>query len=382
VRAWLNDCLTNHGDCSLTRRGLAGGFTGPTRLLEIRNQGEKVRVRAMVRSRPVQYLTLSHCWGQSTHCKLLSTNLQQYQQFIPTSHLSRTFREAILFTAALGFSYLWIDALCIIQDSASDWQAECKIMGDIYAHSVLNIAATASRDGDGGLFRSPRGSPPCVIHFQNEDSRPFIFLTHDELDYYKRIDSAPLASRAWVLQERLLSPRTVHFTSNQVFWECYSSCDAEILPDTIFPEASNDHLGKTIIVEKYSQGASNSLHCTWARLVRSYTQCQLTFGRDKLPAISALASRLASQWGLEPGSYLSGLWKESLVGDLLWSSSSNNSSICAERAPSWSWVRLNGQIYTGKSPTQCHISILSANTCTVGDPFGMAPTGSIILQAP
>ncbi|KAH8648877.1 heterokaryon incompatibility protein-domain-containing protein, partial [Ilyonectria robusta] len=310
----------------------------PTRLLEIGNQGERVRVRAMARSCLVQYLTLSHNWGQSVHCKLLSTNLQQYQQFIPTSHLSKTFREATLLTATLGFSYIWIDALCIIQDSAADWQAESTMMGDIYAHGVLNIAATASRDGNGGLFRSPIESPPCVIRFQDEDSRQFIFLTHNEADYYKRIDEAPLASRAWVLQERLLSPRTVHFTSDQVFWECYSSRDAEILPDTIFPKASNDHLDKTIMVEKHSQGVSNSLHRTWAKLVRPYTLCQLTFGRDKLPAISGLASRLASQWGLESGSYLAGLWKESLVSDLLWHSSSYKSSICAERAPSWSWA--------------------------------------------
>jgi hypothetical protein len=218
VHKWLSHCLGNDKICSEAWRILSFPFVTPSRLLEMTDGGASVRVRATNELSPaIQYLTLSHCWGQSVRCKLLTTNIQQYQKYIPMRDLTRSFIESIHLTTELGFQYLWIDALCIIQDSDADWQVESSKMGDIYARGVLNIAATAARNGDHGLFYSPPRLSPCVIQFQTKNSQQFTFLTHHEGEYTRRIDQSPLASRAWVFQERLLSPRTVQFTVDQAF---------------------------------------------------------------------------------------------------------------------------------------------------------------------
>jgi len=79
---------------------------------------------------------------------------------IPLNTLPKTFRESIIFTRLLGIRYLWIDSLCIAQDLLEDWRQEFGLMSKVYTNAVGNIAATASSDGDGGLFCSRTSSQP------------------------------------------------------------------------------------------------------------------------------------------------------------------------------------------------------------------------------
>jgi len=123
-------------------------------------------------------------------CKLRKSNLESYEESVPMDQLTRTFKEAVGLTWRLGLTYIWIDALCIVRDSDEDWLNESAKMGDIYAHGVLNIAATASIDGTRGLFLSPPILSPCIVRVQDEKLRQISFITHDEVDYPKRIDGA------------------------------------------------------------------------------------------------------------------------------------------------------------------------------------------------
>jgi hypothetical protein len=340
-----------------------------------------VRVRSTSRLSPgYSYLTLSHCWGQSVQCKLLESNLESYEESVPIDQLTRTFKEAVDLTWRLGFRYIWIDALCIIQDSDEDWLNESAKMGDIYTHGVLNIAATASADGTGGLFHSPPALSPCIVRVQDEKSQQFSFITHGEDDYPKRIDGehAPLNSRGWVLQEQLLSPRTIHFTYDEVLWECYEYRSAEVLPDTIYHGRRISH--KPLILDTLKEKPGS--YKTWHSLMGFYSKCCLTFHNDKLAAISGIASRFAYQRGIQSSSYLAGLWKENLVDDLLWSPLYGESKSYPDRAPSWSWARVDAQIYFHGVQGQCRISIVTAQAESSGDPFGRAPRGSIVLQGP
>jgi len=318
-------------------------------------------------------------------CKLLKSNLEFYEESVPMDQLTKTFKDAVDLTRRLGFRYIWIDALCIVQDSDEDWLNESAKMGDIYAHGVLNIAATASIDGTRGLFHSPPALSPCIVRVQDEKPQQFSFITHDERDCCRRIDGAraPLNSRAWVLQEQLLSPRTIHFTYDQVLWECYKYRSAEVLPDKIYRLGRMSYKTHMLVNPNTPPDSLFGLYNTWQGLVAIYSKRRLTFHNDKLAAISGIASRFAFQWGLQSSSYLAGLWKGNLVNDLLWSTSYFNSKSYPDRAPSWSWARMDGELdYHGVVRGRCRISIVTAQTESNGDPFGRAPRGSIVLQGP
>ncbi|KAF1978655.1 hypothetical protein BU23DRAFT_421303, partial [Bimuria novae-zelandiae CBS 107.79] len=89
------------------------------------------------------YLTLSHRWSQGPVCKLVMDNLPDFRKDIPIRDLSITFQDAIEATNSLGFEYIWIDSLCIIQDSTHDWAAEVTQMAQIYENAACNLSATA-----------------------------------------------------------------------------------------------------------------------------------------------------------------------------------------------------------------------------------------------
>ena len=166
---------------------------------------------------PVQWATLSHRWGTAPSSKkLLHTNLQAWKRDIPDSDLRQTFRDAIHICRNLDIEYIWIDSLCIIQDSREDWQYECSRMEWVYALSRCNITATAATDDDGGCFkaRSAESDLPLRLVIRNpssdhdqsahEDRRYPAYETfdlHETQTWLNGVERAPVNRRAWVLQE-------------------------------------------------------------------------------------------------------------------------------------------------------------------------------------
>jgi hypothetical protein len=107
----------------------------------------------------------SHCWGDLESTTLTKETLQNFQSDIHHSKLTKTFRDALQAAVWLEYEYIWIDALCILQDSDEDWQAETALMGSIYRNSTCTIAALGARDGNDGLFfhQSPPAVTPCLL---------------------------------------------------------------------------------------------------------------------------------------------------------------------------------------------------------------------------
>lgn len=174
------------------------------------------------------YAALSHCWGKIPIKCLLSNNLNALTEEISFVELSKTFQEAIILSRYLGIQYLWIDSLCIIQDSVPDWQQESAKMEQVFKNALFTIAATAAPDGNKGCFmdRNPLRAQVCRVRaralpgsFYNKktdlyDVGAFAHLSGDP------VLRAPLNTRSWVLQEQYLSNRTIHCTRNQLLWEC------------------------------------------------------------------------------------------------------------------------------------------------------------------
>jgi hypothetical protein len=134
-------------------------------------------------------VALSHCWGGPEFpipCTLEASSKIHTKVGLRYAELPKTFRDAIDVTRAMGYEYLWIDSLCIIQDSADDWKKEARRMAIIYDNAVFTIAAMDAENSSHGLFAADVGSVNT------------------------------LETRAWVCQERMLAPRTLMFTKNSV----------------------------------------------------------------------------------------------------------------------------------------------------------------------
>ncbi|KAL1387616.1 heterokaryon incompatibility protein-domain-containing protein, partial [Phyllosticta capitalensis] len=288
-----------------------------------------------------RYICLSHCWGDPKyHPRPLETNyesLKRHREEIPWESLPKTFQDAVSFVRLLGESYIWIDSLCIVQDCSEDWRQEASKMADIYMNSYLTLAATKSNDSTEGLFSMSddkykpypyeveENGSTYTVHYRKSLSHFF-----DKLD--DRLEPTPLLQRAWAYQERLLSPRTLHFGNQELLWECKESTTCQC---GVQFRKWGQTCPKLDVLCRY--GFYSRL---WHRVVEDYSVLQLTKESDRLPAIAGIAKRVQSLRGSED--YLAGLWRGSLLEDLQWRRYSKLGDISLGRrdrsvAPSWSW---------------------------------------------
>jgi hypothetical protein len=214
AKAWLAECSSSHSNIRCV--GLAH-HPNPTRLLYIK-PGYLRLCSGTTIPLNVCYATLSHCWGLSSFFKVRRDNLSAVQKTINIRELPKTFQDAIFIAHELGFEYLWIDSLCIIQDDATDWANESSLMCSVYSHADLNIAAAGAVDGSQGcMFERPPPqfwTYPVRLVFQRKEKK---FQFADPATYDRCVQSQPLVKRAWALQERLLARRTLHFSKTEIF---------------------------------------------------------------------------------------------------------------------------------------------------------------------
>lgn len=178
-----------------------------------------------------QYIALSHRWGNpKQHRQFCTTrlNLDTLEQDINFHELPRTFQDAITVTRQLGIRFLWIDSLCIIQDDPEDWERESKRMEDVFSSAYCTIAATCATGSAEG-FLKPRGDRKCATMRSSKGSKFFICEAID--DFGLHVEASELNQRGWVLQERALSNRTIHFTERQSYWECGEGIRCETLTE-------------------------------------------------------------------------------------------------------------------------------------------------------
>lgn len=377
----------------------------PTRLLDVGyiDGNPHLRVRDTSDLKPrTMYVTLSHCWGRNNILSLLDSNIEEFQRSIPFESLPKTFRDAVEVTRGLGYQYLWIDSLCIIQKSSTDWHRESAFIGDIYSNAILNIAATASVDSNGGLFQGSKSLAlnPCRVNLKGNLIDETEFICHRPYEWDDSIERAPLARRAWVVQERMLSPRIVHFAEDQIYWECQSCRDSEISTGFNYSSEDLDFLAARAVDPV-------KIYDNWERTVNKYTRCLLTFESDKLVALAGLAHRTCQQLGVEHTDYLAGIWKAQMPTGLLWRILPHvrRRKRILERAPSWSWACMNGEILMPRgddfnmgvgldgrvietprryddSTKKPYCQLISADISHLGDPFGTVTEGSIVLKGP
>jgi len=278
---------------------------------------------------------LSHCWGTLRILTLTTENYDAFLVRIPIEELTKTFQDAINVTKYLNFKYLWIDSLCIIQDDRSDWDRESALMTSVYGCSTLNLGASSAKDGRTGFFHNRKSTWRCQIVMKSDGKQNLYDCYPDRSMVPQHV---PLHDRAWVVQERFMPARMLHFYHEQVFWDCNEQPACETLPKgKKFPEGYLS-ASSTFIIDRENGFEADS----WLSIVQGYSRSRLTRSSDKLVAIGGLAQVVQNQTNDD---YLAGLWRSRLQTDLLWFvTNSTGRRLRPYRAPTWSWASIEGAI--------------------------------------
>lgn len=330
AREQLEACKREHEQC----RSEAGTFL-PTRVVDVSSSGGDLDVKVLVTNGlRAQYVALSHCWGDPKlmTAKLTAHTLASYQKRLHFDALPKTFQDAVVYTRRLGIQYLWIDSLCIIQRdeerdspddaelSRQDWMSESTKMCDVYENAHLTLAGASTTSSTTGLFFSPRDV--TIIGCDNEHGQYKIHAREPPIHYQ---NAFPLLTRGWVMQETLLSPRTLFFGRHELLWHCRGTKSCQCTAGATDYVKALMGIGEFSDFVKLPKSDLQSQQYTqlnpvaqWHELVAVYSKTKLSFQSDKLAAIHGIVEYLRPL-RTPDAEYLAGLWSDSLVSDLLWS---------------------------------------------------------------
>ncbi|GAB1210565.1 hypothetical protein APSETT445_009360 [Aspergillus pseudonomiae] len=335
ARHWISICDQSHLSCRRT------GCVLPTRVIQLQVIREELKARLLVTSgEEARYAALSHRWSSSTSLRLTTQNLELLKKGIDLSELSRTFREAFEIAIGIGLQYIWIDALCILQDDDHDWAKESAKMGDVYRHADITINAFTSANGIGQCTTAyvPTNLVDYACRVEGQ------MYVHEEdgglADVYEL--EGVTQTRGWIYQEEQLSRRRLYCGQHHLVWKC-----AEMWARNDRPFGFSGEEFDKPLMSGYPCSNSKLTLRQWRQMVQTYTRRTLTYAaEDKLPAISGLAAVFEEGFpGHHLGPYLGGIWRCDLYRGLLWYRVGN--SIGPDRridGPSWSWASWDGPI--------------------------------------
>ncbi|OCL11597.1 HET-domain-containing protein, partial [Glonium stellatum] len=344
MRAWVSRCRSHHSCAAWNDVDL------PTRLIDLKpiDEGRNPVLFGTAGQKGV-YIALSYCWGENQKFKTTISNYHEFKtRGIEHSKLAQTLKDAIQVTRLLGVRYIWIDAICIIQITEGqseigneDFNREGLRMLDYYGNSSLTILAGSASDCSDGFFDAKRNG----LH-KKLLSIPFEYTQHDGTKVgriyaaiYPSNQVGPLESRAWTLQEDMLSPRLLVFGKDQMGYRCGMG---EMWEDGTSNLARWDKKG--------AFDARDRMPRQWYPILQKYTRRQRTNPYDKLTAIAGIAQRAHQLIG---GRYLFGVWETDIIRGLLWRSGwflgdphphPPLNIVDAFTAPSWSWASTEGPI--------------------------------------
>ena len=334
------------------------------------------------------FVALSHRWASDGVLKLTTANFHTLQEDIPWSDIPKTFRDAVTVCTTLGIRYIWIDSLCILQDSPSDWQLESSRMGNIYRNAILVRAAGTSTtlDRRSGFLGPRKGHSIQFVGKLSYSQAPLpldVYAMPDICHFRVALVDDPLSHRGWAYQERLLARRFLAYNPPEMLWECESSklCECgKYKKHNNSMGGIHDYSLKSLL----GHSSTEEIYTAWlAQVVFLYSEWKLTFNSDKLPALSGVSSLFQERLQDE---YLAGLWKGDLVRGLGWSSRSQEAHLVPDRyqAPSWSWAEVNGGVSFGLGSIDNMFADVISVKCDTSVAYSTGPVtgGHIILKAP
>ncbi|KAK1759838.1 heterokaryon incompatibility protein-domain-containing protein, partial [Echria macrotheca] len=397
AKSWLLQCLEHH-QCGAPLPFFDNAGNGlPTRLLDVSTRPDTpsshirlvnsndISSSGQGDDEPLVYFALSHCWGPEGipgAGKTTLSSLPQRQTAIDIDTLPLNFQHAIRITRDFGADYLWIDALCIIQDSVKDWLEEGARMGAVYSNACLTLAAASSgKAADGFLGHGPVSTPRKHIPLrldttglQEPELGPVdvLLYSHRSLSVFepKFLDKLKrgthlLAQRAWCLQENVMSGRVLHFVAGgELVWECREGLRNEFLDFSYGDEIWSAIVPKIaslrpacVQLGHMLTGELDALDLWYNHVVPDFTSRSITFDSDRLAAVGSIARAVAWKCGWTGEDYIAGAWSKDLGRSLAWkmaefnaydkhkcgnttqnTTGSSQAKSTEWRNPSWSWV--------------------------------------------
>jgi len=417
---WLKNCVESHSSC----RPPVEFQKPPKRLIYV---GNKTPNPLLVETFPdlqhAEWVSLSYRWGEKPSMKLTNDTMNALKNGIPLGDFDATIRDAVVVTRALGISYIWIDALCILQDQ-NEWNEEVSKMNEIYGGSTMTLVV-ASSDSVRNKFLKERHLKYIPVAYSTDpaaDHRARLFVS-PEWDDNEREYNGPWSNRGWTMQEGLFPNRLLHYTSSQIIWKC---CEEQRFERGVI-ERVEDRIAEALTYSDYGDIAFGSgflwqlpaflkfkrfkaylpisldypllsdseTFRLWYDLVEEYTPRKFTDISNRLVAISGLARMYGAM--IRHPTYVAGLWKEDLIRGLLWhvkgatlipKGSADNIPTSRNFSPSWSWAGVGYEVVKNDLKTdnsRCALSNVEDTHIVLvdpRDPFGAVESGSVTITGP
>ncbi|USP81702.1 hypothetical protein yc1106_08976 [Curvularia clavata] len=330
----------------------------PARLLDVRSNSQ-LRLYTVPQGEHPLYAALSYCWGRSQQqqdTKTTIANVRDRRGGIDIRQLPQSIIDAVEVTRRLELSYLWVDALCILQDHEIDRKSEMSKMASIYRGATITISAASADDSTEGFLRNynPRKAYGSLFRlpYHNKHAggvvKGSVFLSERPVAdmYQENIDR-----RAWTMQEDMLSLRLLRFGSGKTTWRCPTYPNAKKIYGGDVPGVNNKDPNFCVSSPyRIAQVRSNisafgpwGSQEDWLRAIREYTLRELSNPNDRLPACAALAENFAAVMDFTSSDYLAGLWKNNIHMHLLWHRLEGKKAESIFN-PTWSWASIDGPI--------------------------------------
>lgn len=361
AKSLLEKCMDptkRHKHCQYSRDTVL-----PTRVLDVgtsKDSQPTIKLKVNETETDGSYLALSYCWGpppaSTSHVQPLQLRLENLNTLkvgIDLENLQQSIQDAVFVSRELGFRYLWVDALCIIQNCDTDKGREISRMSSIYKNATATIAASSAKSASEGFLS--QGAQPYCPEFEFQIPMPdnrmgTVYLSAEPYEPEHHLDT-----RGWTLQEFMLSSRILFFSDYELLWQCKEvdlrsvsgrgleyTQPQEALPWTVFDDDAEPYFGSDDTEKIY----------LWKTVVQQYTERNLKEPNDKLNAIMGITCELETLWRHE---CIYGLWKKWFIELLAWYKpySEREEKRHIERAPSWSWASMNGVVkYKGSISTE------------------------------
>ena len=396
---WLRDCCDNHAACDISE---PHNSWVPSRLIDLQDLLDTGEIRLRQRNEVLAgtqyaYATLSHCWGDrapdSSDCLHKGTESQLYRgRDIKTFCI--LFQEAMSFTKSLGLRYLWIDCLCIVQGRGNEWYSEAAQMLNVYGNSTVNLAASASTNGQCPLMPYRSTNSPMVLEMLSSQGTRISFRYESGWMESVSLECQPLHSRGWVLQELYLSQRVIFFTETQICWCCREFQANERSPDGRSPDLlwyeslDNHHVP---FQKPGTRQTQYQMEERWQDLVIAYSQTALSYETDRLVAFSGIAKRFSAECAALSiqAKYAAGIWYHDLNDHFCWYAKSPASRANEYIAPSWSWASM-GPFQCGfrfsllETPLTVVMEVLNVSLTPLPptNNFGQISDGYLLVKCP
>ncbi|KAJ4223403.1 hypothetical protein NW759_006037 [Fusarium solani] len=358
VKGWLDKCEKEHGDKCCNPAWLAGSddtWLDPFRAIDVK---ERRIVNLPAQSR---YIALSYVWGASSQAheqkiqrRLTNENFSRLAQVnsLDGVSLPKTVEDAIELTSKMGERYLWVDALCIIQDDIKDLSHQTSRMDLVYSRALFTIIAACGDDSESGLSGLPGRERDIFQRSVRLSPEGFHLAPTAGLFVNAPLERSTWNTRGWTFQERILSRRIMVFTPSQVFWICEDAMwDEEVILELPKPRVRVFSLAFGCN-DEWDDGDPKFSREALATYILQFSIRQFTFSADALPAFLGVIRRYehlnneTMHWGLPT---------ELFDQALTWQAGTSRREemhrvVCGDGEvrevpyPSWSWLGWTGLI--------------------------------------